>query len=51
MLTFAGPFDEENVKFTLVQGWGHEDHSYLVGLYNSLQLFFRETVTNGTEQG
>ena len=51
MLTFAGPFDEENVKFTLVQGWGHEDHSYLVGLYNSLQMFFRETVTKGTEQG
>jgi len=43
LLTFAGPFNEENVKFTLVQGWGHEDHSYLVGLYNSLQMFFRET--------
>ena len=25
LLTFGGYFDEENVKFTLVQGWGHED--------------------------
>ena len=37
----GGVFTEENVKFTLVQGWGHEDHSYLVGLYNTLQMFFR----------
>ena len=50
LLTFGGSFDEENVKFTLVQGWGHEDHSYLVGLYNSLQMFFRETGRDGTEQ-
>ena len=51
LLTYGGSFDEENVKFTLVQGWGHEDHSYLVGLYNSLQLFFRKTGGNGTGLG
>ena len=34
-------FSDENVRFTLIRGWGHEDHSYLVGLYNSLLLFFR----------
>ena len=43
LLYIGDPFSEENVKFTLVTGWGHEDHSYLVGVYNSLQLFFRET--------
>ena len=37
----GGPFSPENVRFTLVRGWGHEDHSYLVGLFNTLQLFFR----------
>ena len=37
----GGAFGEDNVKFTLVRGWGHEDHSYLVGLYNTLQMFFR----------
>lgn len=41
LLNAGGPFGEENVKFTLVRGWGHEDHSYLIGLYNSLQMFFR----------
>ena len=51
LLTFGGPFNEENVKFTLVQGWGHEDHSYLVGLYNSLQMFFRETEAEESGQG
>ena len=51
LLTFGGPFNEENVKFTLVQGWGHEDHSYLVGLYNSLQMFFRETGSEESGQG
>ena len=51
LLTFGGTFNEENVKFTLVQGWGHEDHSYLVGLYNSLQMFFRETGANGAGAG
>ena len=35
-------FSPDNVRFTLVKGWGHEDHSYLVGLFNTLQLFFRE---------
>ena len=38
----GGPFNPENVRFTLIRGWGHEDHSYLVGLFNTLQLFFRE---------
>ena len=38
----GGPFSPDNVRFTLVKGWGHEDHSYLVGLFNTLQLFFRE---------
>ena len=42
LLNTGGPFSEENVRFTLVRGWGHEDHSYLVGLYNSLHMFFRE---------
>ena len=51
LLTFGGAFNEENVKFTLVQGWGHEDHSYLVGLYNSLQMFFRETGSEESGQG
>lgn len=51
LLTFGDPFKEENVKFTLVQGWGHEDHSYLVGLYNSLQMFFRETEAEESGQG
>ena len=51
LLTFGGAFNEENVKFTLVQGWGHEDHSYLVGLYNSLQMFFRETEAAESGQG
>ena len=51
LMTFGGPFNEENVKFTLVQGWGHEDHSYLVGLYNSLQMFFRETGSEESGQG
>ena len=51
LLTFGGHFSEENVKFTLVQGWGHEDHSYLVGLYNSLQMFFRETEAEESGQG
>ncbi len=51
LLTFGGAFNEENVKFTLVQGWGHEDHSYLVGLYNSLQMFFRETEAEESGQG
>ena len=37
----GAPFSEENVRYTLVRGWGHEDHSYLVGLFNTLQLFFR----------
>ena len=40
---YGGKFTEENVVFRLVPGWGHEDHSYLVGLFNTLQLFFRET--------
>ncbi len=40
---YGGKFTEDNVVFRLVPGWGHEDHSYLVGLYNTLQLFFRET--------
>ncbi len=44
LLYYGDPFTEENVKFTLVLGWGHEDHSYLVGVYNSLQMFFRDTV-------
>ena len=35
-------FSEENVRFTMIRGWGHEDHSYLVGLFNTLQLFFRD---------
>lgn len=35
-------FTEENIRFTMIRGWGHEDHSYLVGLFNTLQLFFRE---------
>ena len=48
LLNAGGPFHDENVKFTLVRGWGHEDHSYLVGLYNSLQMFFRE---NGVQGG
>lgn len=38
----GGAFGEENVRFTLVNGWGHEDHSYLVGLFNTLQMFFRD---------
>ncbi len=38
----GGPFSTENVRYTLIRGWGHEDHSYLVGLFNTLQLFFRE---------
>ena len=42
LINAAGPFGENNVKFTLVHGWGHEDHSYLIGLFNSLQMFFRE---------
>ena len=37
-----GFFSEENVRYTMIQGWGHEDHSYLVGLFNTLQLFFRD---------
>ena len=47
----GGPFTEENVRYTMIHGWGHEDHSYLVGLYNSLQLFFRKTGGNGTGLG
>lgn len=43
LLYIGEPFTEENVKFTLVTGWGHEDHSYLVGVYNSLQLYFRDS--------
>lgn len=39
---YGGKFTEDNVIFRLVPGWGHEDHSYLVGLYNTLQLFFRD---------
>ena len=38
----GGPFTEENVRYTMIRGWGHEDHSYLVGLFNTLQLYFRE---------
>ncbi len=38
---YGGPFSEENIRYTMVRGWGHEDHSYLVGLFNTLQLFFR----------
>ena len=38
----GGFFSEENVRYTMIQGWGHEDHSYLVGLFNTLQLFFRD---------
>ena len=41
LLNTGGAFGKENVMFTLVNGWGHEDHSYLVGLYNTLQMFFR----------
>ena len=37
---YGGPFRDDNVRLTVIRGWGHEDHSYLVGLYNSLQLFF-----------
>ena len=40
---YGGKFTEDNVVFRLVPGWRHEDHSYLVGLFNTLQLFFRET--------
>ena len=40
LLRTGGSFTEDNVKFTLIRGYGHEDHSYLVGLYNSLQMFF-----------
>lgn len=43
LVHFGNPFEEKNVKFTLVSDWGHEDHSYLVGLYNTLQMFFRES--------
>ena len=42
LLKLGGTFTEENVKYTMVKGWGHQDHSYLVGLYNTLQMFFRE---------
>ncbi|MBR0162015.1 MAG: hypothetical protein IJQ02_12130 [Oscillospiraceae bacterium] len=43
LLRTGGPFREDNVRFTLIYGWGHEDHSYLVGLFNTLQVFFRDT--------
>ena len=39
--TIGGSFTEENTRYTMIRGWGHEDHSYLVGLFNTLQLFFR----------
>lgn len=39
---YGGPFTEDNILFTMITGWGHEDHSYLCGLFNSLQLFFRD---------
>ena len=42
LLYYGGPFTDDTVKFTLVSGWGHEDHSYLIGVYNSLQMFFRD---------
>ena len=42
LVNAGGMFSEDNVRFTLVKGWGHEDHSYLVGLYNTLQMFFRD---------
>lgn len=38
----GGPFTEKNVRYTMIRGWGHEDHSYLVGLFNALQLYFKE---------
>ncbi|MER2235317.1 MAG: hypothetical protein ABS901_03140, partial [Candidatus Limivicinus sp.] len=38
---YGGPFTEENILFLMIEGWGHEDHSYLCGLFNTLQLFFR----------
>ena len=40
MRAYGGKFTEENVRFTLIRGYGHEDHSYVVGLFNALQLFF-----------
>ena len=40
MRAYGGKFTEENVGFTLIRGYGHEDHCYVVGLYNALQLFF-----------
>ena len=39
--TIGASFTEENIRYTMIRGWGHEDHSYLVGLFNTLQLFFR----------
>ena len=39
---YGGPFTEENILFLMIEGWGHEDHSYLCGLFNTLQLFFRD---------
>ncbi len=42
LLRAGGPFREDNVRFTLVYEWGHEDHSYLVGVFNTLQVFFRD---------
>ncbi|MCR5136341.1 MAG: hypothetical protein K6C12_04515 [Oscillospiraceae bacterium] len=43
---YGGKFNEDNVKYMMIRGWGHEDRSYLTGLYNTLQLFFRENGQN-----
>ena len=40
LLAGGDPFSEDNLHYTMVAGSGHVDHTYLVALYNTLQLFF-----------
>ena len=41
LLQSGEPFSESNLHYTMVAGSGHVDHTYLVALFNTLQLFFR----------
>lgn len=36
------PFNDENLLYTTVYGAGHEPRAWINGLYNTLQLFFRD---------
>lgn len=36
-------FNDQNLRYSIIQGAGHEPRAWVNGLYNSLELFFRDT--------